>query len=369
MTSCPPHIRVCFLAGTLGRGGAERQLLYMLKSLQDIPVVTRVICLTEGEPVEQEIRDTGTPVEWAGSRDAHFGRLADITRSLRRERADIVQSAHFYTNTYAALAARLTGARSIGAIRNDLISEVHGNWPYGWGHLFLPQFLVANSRLARERAIQRRGFPNRIFLVENAVDVANLPKHQVRTSRERRLHLLFVGRLVPQKRADRFLRLVDRLARELPEWQIEARLAGEGPERQALESTRSTLGITPDQAVFLGEVGDVRPLYGWADLLVLTSDHEGTPNVLLEAMASGLPVVAAAVGGVPELLHNGGGLMVRPQNEDELFRAVKRVLNDPELADRLGAEGLRSSSAARSIGNLGGRLGSIYARVCGDVGR
>jgi glycosyltransferase involved in cell wall biosynthesis len=347
------------VAGTLGRGGAERQLVYMLRSLLDKCVSARLLCLTTGEPLEEEIRDLGVPVEYVGSQRAHLARLGEIFRSLQREPVDIVQSAHFYTNTYAALAGSALGVRSIGAVRNDLLSEVRGNWPYGWGHLLLPEFLIANSRLARQRVLQSGRSQRRVFLVENVVDTDRYGGHRGVARGERGPRLLFVGRLVEQKRPDRFLRLVARLRRETGE-PVEARLVGDGPQRPALESMLAALDVPAGCAMFLGEVDDLRPLYEWADLLVLTSDHEGTPNVVLEAMASGLAVLATAVGGVPDLICHGGGLLVRADDEAALFRAAYRLVYGHRSTEQIISEGRRFVSAARSLDGLGDRLSCIY---------
>ncbi len=103
------ELKICFLAGTLGRGGAERQLVYMLSALKRAGVQTRVLCLTQGESFEDEIKRLGVPVEWVGASGSRLVRLRRIIRSLRREPAHVLQSVHFYTNLYAALAARAAG--------------------------------------------------------------------------------------------------------------------------------------------------------------------------------------------------------------------------------------------------------------------
>jgi len=119
----PSKLEVCFLAGTLGRGGAERQLTYMLRALGSAGASTRVLCLTDGEPFQREIEALGVGVEWVGPSGSRAARLYRIIQALRRRPADILQSVHFYTNLYATVAARVVGICDIGAIRNDLSSE------------------------------------------------------------------------------------------------------------------------------------------------------------------------------------------------------------------------------------------------------
>src|SRR5262245_59851234 len=107
------ELRVCILAGTLGRGGAERQRIYMLRALKEAGIKTRVLCLTRGEALEEEILALGISVTWVGRSRWRPIRLCRIIRELLRESADIFQSAHFYTNIYVALAGRLLGIKTI----------------------------------------------------------------------------------------------------------------------------------------------------------------------------------------------------------------------------------------------------------------
>lgn len=369
-------MNVAFVVGTLGRGGAERQLLYALNALSGTPVKTRVLCLTRGEALEEEITRLEVPVDYVGARQSRRARLAAIVSSLRSRPTDIVHSSHFYTNLYAAVAAPIAGAVSIGSVRSDLRSELRANGIFGLAHLHAPRFLVANSEAASKRAALLGRASSRLFVLENAVDAERFsPRRQLtplefglegephgateRDDREKSLRLLLVGRLVPQKRVDRFLRVVQTLASYPNQIPVEARIVGGGPLRHSLEAQARGLATQGTQVSFLGEVSDPRPHYDWADLLILTSDNEGTPNVILEAMASGLPVVASAVGGVPRLLSAGGGILVPAGDEAGLANAAAAVRADPTLAERLGKEG-RDAALVRSGSLLARQLHRIY---------
>jgi len=113
-------------------------------------------------------------------------------------------------------------------------------------------------------------------------------------------------------------------------------IVGDGPERQPLLRLSSRLGV--DQRVTLaGFQRDVRTYYALATLVVVPSHSEGSPNVVLEAMAAGLPIIANAVGGVPEILQEGvTGLIVTPRSPEAIAKAMLRILSDPELRTRLG---------------------------------
>jgi glycosyltransferase involved in cell wall biosynthesis len=114
-------------------------------------------------------------------------------------------------------------------------------------------------------------------------------------------------------------------------------VVGEGPEERRIRQLAVSLE-TADQVIFTGPVSGVGPYYRMADVLVLPSHSEGSPNVLLEGMAAGVPVVATAVGGVPEIVRPGeSALLVRPHDPRGLADAIRLLLTDADLARRLAA--------------------------------
>ncbi len=149
--------------------------------------------------------------------------------------------------------------------------------------------------------------------------------------------VLSVGRLSFEKGHADLLRAGAALAAipEAPPFRIV--IVGEGPERDTLQRLASQLGI--DQQVTLaGFQRDTKPYYAVATAVAVPSHSEGSPNVVLEAMAAGLPIVANAVGGVPEILEQSvTGLMVPAHNPESMAQALQRILADPELRSRLGA--------------------------------
>ncbi len=355
-------LKICFLAGTLGRGGAERQLIYMLKVVKSAGIKVRVLCLTRDEPLEEEIRAMGIQVIWVGAPKWRPVRLFRIIQELRRDPVQIVQSAHFYTNLYAAAAARALRIKSIGAIRSNLTSELQINGKMGWWHLHLPHKLIANSELAKNRAIAAGLASDRVDFVRNAVTV--LPKNP-RSYRngDHKVKILFAGRLCEPKRPDRFLRVMNRIIHARPELNVRATIVGDGPLRSCLEEQASALGLRSSQIEFLGELKDVKPLYYASDLLLLTSDWEGTPNVVLEAMGCGLPVVATRVGGVPGIIGAIHGLVVDPSDEEGLADATLRMIDDRNLRTVLGFQGSDYVARFHSMDVLKGRLTHLYHQM------
>jgi len=144
--------------------------------------------------------------------------------------------------------------------------------------------------------------------------------------------VLSVGRLSSEKGHADLLQAMT----ELRGARVHLVIIGDGVDRAALEKLRTEKNLEGDVS-FLGLQPDVRPYYGLADVVVLPSHSEGSPNVLLEAMAAGCAIVATAVGGVPEIARdNETALLVKPHAPLEMARAIERLLADPALGRRLG---------------------------------
>src|SRR5439155_2939661 len=107
--------------------------------------------------------------------------------------------------------------------------------------------------------------------------------------------------------------------------------------RSELENQAATLGLYPGVIEFRGGISDMRPLYHEAAACVLTSDYEGTPNILLEAMASGLPVVASRVGGVPGIVkHRQTGFLLEPDDLEGFATALVELVRNSKLRQEMG---------------------------------
>jgi glycosyltransferase involved in cell wall biosynthesis len=362
------NLKVCFLAGTLGRGGAERQLVYMLRSLKGAGIATRVLCLTRSEPLEEEIRAMGIQVTWVGASRWRPIRLYRVIQELRREPAHVLQSSHFYTNLYVAVAARLLGIKSIGAVRNDLTSELECHGFMGWGQLHLAGHLITNSELARRRAIDEGIKPGHIEVVPNVVD-ENGASAQRNGNGNGTTRILFAARLTAQKRPDRFLQALRKIAESRPDLDFKAMIVGEGPLRRGLEELADSLCLRPKHIEFLGELADLKAAYQKSDLVVLTSDWEGTPNVLLEAMGRGIPVVATRVGGIPELIRHGeNGFLVETDDADSVASSVITLIENPQLRMSMGASGRQVVLEKHSPRRLAERLIAVYEKALGKNG-
>ena len=114
------NLKISFVAGTLGKGGAEQQLFYCLKTLKGLGADVTLLCLTRDEFWEKPISALGIPVTWVGKNPNRSARALRIAAEARRIRPQIVQSQHFYTNLYAMAAAKASGAIDVGVARSGL---------------------------------------------------------------------------------------------------------------------------------------------------------------------------------------------------------------------------------------------------------
>ena len=355
-------LKVSFVAGTLGQGGAERQLFYIVAALKNAGGDPRVLCLTRGEHWQNPIESLGVEVTWVGQSRFRALRLLKIIRELRRHRPDVVQSQHFYTNLYVSAAARALGLPEIGALRNDAIEEISANPGFlGQRSLKMPRAMAANSRAGIENAINLGAARDRLFLLPNVVDTSLFTP----TSRvsDNHVTLLIVARLVSAKRVDRFLRLISALQRRARA-SVYGVVAGDGILRSVLERQANELRLAETQVRFLGRVKETSSLYGAANLLIVTSDREGTPNAVLEAMASGVPVVATRVGGLGDLVSDGEtGYLVPVGDEDAMATAVLSLIEDQAKLRQFGIRARTFVEQHHALALLPHHLLRLYGAV------
>ncbi|MBI2376272.1 MAG: glycosyltransferase [Deltaproteobacteria bacterium] len=347
-------LRVCFVAGTLGSGGAERQLFYMTRELKRAGADVRVLSLRKGELWQPRIEAVGVPVVWVGESESRALRMARIAREVRAFRPEILQAGHFFTNLYVASAARLVGAKDFGAIRNDVYSELRALGPLlGQASLRAPTKLIVNSRAAVENATKVGIARDRLEYLPNVVDTDVF--HPIERPPNPRPRILSVGRLERSKRHDLLIEALAGLRNERG-LDFEAEIVGTGSLRGALDAQCRARGLD-DRVRFLGHRDDMPAVYQAADVFVLTSDHEGTPNAVMEAMASGVAVVATAVGGVAELIHDASlGFVVAPRDRAAIASSLAVLITEPERARRArtaAAQAMRSRGTASAATRLG----------------
>ncbi len=204
------------------------------------------------------------------------------------------------------------------------------------------------------------------------MDLARLREHRPRTEVRRELGLAAAARVVGLvARLDHWGKghreFFSALA-ALPErYPVEALIIGGGRREAEMRRLATELGLA-GRVHFLGQRDDVPDLLSALDLFVLPSHSEGVSLALLEAMAAGLPVIASRVGGLPEVVTDGeNGLLIPPQDPQALATALERLLADPDLAQKLGANARRHVEENYSLERLGREINEIYAELISEI--
>lgn len=226
------------------------------------------------------------------------------------------------------------------------------------------------ERLAREEGVRRE----RISVLHSSVsppapvradEVVSLKKRLGVNAGER--VVLSVGRLSREKGHADLVDALGALRRLDPGLDFKLVVVGDGPERERVEKAAKSLGLV-GRVVFAGHAKDVRPFYAMADVLALPSHSEGSPYVLLEAMAAGVPVAATAVGGIPEIASDGEtALLVHARDADAMASALRRLLTDAALALSLAARAKEHVSARFSPEAYARSLLAIYKELAPGV--
>ncbi|WP_273522698.1 glycosyltransferase [Rhodosalinus sediminis] len=220
--------------------------------------------------------------------------------------------------------------------------RLYKRWLFRRAYARADRVIALTEGMARQIA-ENWGVPaDRITVIPNAVPLPGTPPE--RAAREGPPTLLCVARLTPQKNVGLLLEALARVRRDRD---VRLRIAGDGRQRRALARQAERLGIA-GAVTFLGHVSDVAAEYQSADLLVLPSRWEGFPNVVIEALAHGVPVVATATPGAVEILEGtGAGRIARMDDAEDLAAQIAAVLDAPPDAAALTATAGRYSEAAQ----------------------
>jgi glycosyltransferase involved in cell wall biosynthesis len=352
-------LRVAFVAGTLDQGGAEKQLVCMVKALREAGAQVQVHALADQGHHARTLADLGCAPIFLGARSGRLSRLRRLAQAMREFQPHVVQSGHFYANPYAILAARTRGALAVGAIRSDGVKDLRDVGRWGRWLLRSAPVLIVNSRAARNNAVALGMDPDAVHILPNVLPADDPAWGPLPTETTTRVQVVAVAGLHPEKRLDRFLRAV--AAARGRDQRLVGALAGQGVERERLEALATDLSLLPDGVRFLGHRSPIAPVLRESAMLVLTSQHEGFPNVVLEAMAAGLPVITTPAGDAGVVVQDGvTGFVVDFDDHDGLVDRIVRLAASPELRLRFGAAGQRRARDAYGPDGLAAALQAVY---------
>ena len=345
------------VAGSVGQG--EQSMAYVAEEL-GVPVVTIPHLHREISPV----RDLLATVR--------------LARIIRAERPAILHTHTAKAGAVGRVAAFLAGRRRPPIIVHTFHGHVlRGYFGRFWTGVFrllerwlarITDALVAVSPEVRDELVAFGVAPASKFRVirlgielDERLDrdgAARAETRRVMGIGDERFVMGWIGRMTAVKRTDIVLRSFSRLKDE----GVDAVLCmvGDGPDRRSVEDLAGELGVMRD-SLFPGYQEDVGPFFAAFDVFVLPSGNEGTPVTAIEALASGCPVVATRVGGVPDVVTDGeDGFLVEPGDVEELAARLAQLANDPDLRGRMGAAGRERMRSRYAVDRLIDDIDRLY---------
>ncbi len=345
--------RLLLFTTDLERGGTPtvvRELATRLKGVTEpISVKVEVACLGRFGPVAQELTDRNIKVHAMGARNTlsllHV--IASFRKIIDGGNYDRVLSFLMHANVVAAITS--FNQNENGRHNTKWFQSIQTTQPYPWWHWKLQRLAADRARrtivpsvsVARIAMEKSEIASEKIVVIPNAVDAFVHSPRPLNVDPTRVRNIGFVGRLDPIKRVQD---LIDATAGV--DSSAVLHVFGDGPERASLEARADV--VLRGRCVFHGMVSDVRAAYDMIDVLVLPSDAEGLPMVLIEAMSAGVAVVGAASPGIIDVIeHEETGLLFPPHDVGAMTLAIRRSLVRDEAriarakrvaADRFGWE-------------------------------
>ena len=369
-------LRVMFLITSMPVGGAETLLVNLIRGLDRDHFLPSLCCLKSLGPLGEEL-SSEIPVYHDLIRHKCDVRvLSRLTRLFRKQRIDAVVTVgagdKMFWGRLAARRARvpvvLCALHSTGW--PDAIGRLNRSWLLTrWTDGFIG---VAEAH--GRHLIEREGFPSsQVRVIPNGVDTARFqPSLDVAVPR-RALGLSptapvagIVAALRSEKNHELFLRAAADVRHQIPEARF--LIIGDGPERARLEQLARELKLD-DAVLFLGSRSDIPELLSTLDVFVLTSKMEANPVSILEALASGKPVIAPRVGSIGETVINGQtGFLTEPNDSQQVVKRLCELFANPALARQLGQQGRASVvahwSLERMVEGYQQWIAEIYSRKC-----
>jgi len=359
-----PPISLFLMINTFETGGSERQFTLLAQNIGAPAFQLHLGCVSHRGPLAGHFGDVpqfplgGSLFGWKSLRT----RL-NLSRHLRHHRVQVAHAFDFYANLTLIPAARFARVPVvIGSHRQlgDLMTPAQFRAQaaaFRWCDA-----VVCNSQAAAARLIATGLAPDKIAVIGNALPAeaftaapAALPK------RSGVLRVGMVARMNHRyKNHSGFLRIAAQVHRRIPD--AEFVLVGDGPLRRELENESSSLGLGAS-AIFLGDRQDMPAVLAALDVAVLTSDSESLSNVILEAMAAGLPVVAYSVGGNSELLSHQRGALIPAGNETSFADTVRKLLADSALREQLGRNARQFANENFCLDRVRQRYEELYVTL------
>ncbi len=367
------EIRILQVIGGNDIGGAEKHLLALTRELNRDRehFSVHLVCLCHG-PLQEEAERAGIPAYTIPMRHAlDLTVIPQLTKLMQQLNIAIVHTHGSRANLTARLAAR--------RLNLPVVTTVHSSLARDYRNPLVAQAALALDRITTplaakvitisdflQQEVRQRGAKS-VVTIYNGIDqrdfqginLVNHLRQELGLAQEGPV-VAAIGRLHPAKGQQYFLEAAAIVRASHPTAKF--LLVGSGPLESELRQQAQQLGVAGN-VIFTGYISHVEKVFAVSDIVCLPSLAEGMGLVLLEAMYFAKPVVASRVGGIPEVVKNGvNGLLVPPADPILLAAAIRRLLDDPTFAAKLGAAG-QASFEQFSLRKMVERTGEVYKEL------
>lgn len=376
-TAVRPRVAVAHLLHTVAYGGPETILINWIRAQDRDHFDVHLLCFEDPNGSQNAFvtaaRDAGLTlhfIPWNRSKPV-LRSARVLSRYLKSEQIDILHCYNTYAELVGVVAKRMTGVKLITT-----------KWMWGkldWKRAILqrleralmPRFdrVTAQSEFAARLTSRRKPGDTRVDVLLSGIDQSLKPytaeerdaARAVLGASPRTVVLLHLARFYPEKAHDILVHSFQQIHRAAPETQLW--LPGVGPTQEPTRRLVCELGL--ENAVkFLGFRPDLDALLPLVDLQIHSSHVEGIPLALCSGLTAGLPVVATAVGGVPEIVQDEvSGLLVKPNDPTALASAALRLVHDPQLRAQYGRAASEFMRTHYSMGAAVGQLEQVYTEM------
>lgn len=361
-------IPIAFCITGLQPGGAERALVQIVKRLNREKWAPVVYSLTGTGPLVADLQAAGIPTEILHADTAwDVSIIRKLAGKFKEQKPVLLQTFLFHANLAGRIAARLSGVPHV--VSGIRVSEKRKN-----GHLLLDRLTnrlvdlnICVSQSVAEFSVRQGKLPeSKVTVIPNGVDfelfataeALDLSPWDIPADAK---VVLFVGRLDPQKAPGDLLTAFGRFAETAPDFHL--LFVGEGPLKTELQQSANQLPCA-ERIHFAGWQSQVPQLMRAADCLVLPSLWEGMPNVVLEAMASGLPVISTDVDGVSELIQPGEqGTLVAQGSPAEIQQALQTMSTQPALFRKMAENAQDTVKKEFTWDSIAHKYEQVYEKI------
>jgi len=369
-------VNIALISDALTVGGAERQILLSAVELGRLGHTVKLIIYHPYVEFQDFIRRYNIDLVEIKSRGlSRLSRIRALAKYLRENNFDVVHAFKGCAPISGSLAAKWAGIESVfGGFRGIYNEGIVLRLAHNLADRLLTGWIV-NSRAVADSMVTVLGIDRaKIFVVHNGISQDTFRSDLSKSAAKRRIGLpedrltvTIIARLDPVKNHRLFLRIASMLLRRQSD--IMFLIAGDGPLRSDLEDQAKSLGIY-DQVLFLGNRSDIPDVLAATDVSVLTSDSEGFPNVLIESMSVGVPVVSTNYPSINELIVDGEHGFITSRNDAATVAAkVAQLLDDADLRAHMGQNGRKMVQERFSAEVMAKNLVAVYEHARDESAR